>query len=311
MNDKLGYQLKPVKCNICKVDDAVFVGDRISLFTKERLSAEIDSIPSVKVVKCKRCSLIYPNPMAIPTDAQLQKNYGEPDQYFPDQSCSGNLGFYKKLIDELSCLKKEKGRFLDVGCGRGKLVYAAGINGWQAEGIDTSHSFIDYARKQFDINVKAAKLENMNYPDESFDAICLASVLQHVQEPYELMMEINRILKKDGILYMQNINNAALIYKLGDFYHRLSGRKITTCLSPLNPSYQIYGFSPKSTREICRRTNFKIIKIAIRGIRGGGSLTSSSLLKGAALELFRKAIIMLGGLTGQGHILEVYAKKIK
>lgn len=308
VSEEARYEFRYVTCNICNSNKTVYLGIRLPLIWEKVKSEAGKNRELIKIVKCKHCGLIYPNPMPIPNIKQLQKNYSNPEEYFPSQSNEKRLK-YKNIVNSINHMAKKKGRFLDVGCGRGELVYIASMDGWLAEGIDTSISFVNYAKERFGINVKVGTLEEMNFPDESFDVVCLCSVLQHVLDPFRLMTEINRILKKKGILYMENINNESFIYKAGDLFYKLIGEKKSTCLSPTFPSYQIYGFSPRSIKEICSRTNFKILKIRLKGIKGGGSLSIKSSLKGIGLELARRFAILMGGLLGHGHVLEAYVQK--
>lgn len=312
MTDGPRYDFKDVSCNICKTNDTVYLGRRESLFIRQRLLEKTGdySHSSLKIFKCLRCGLIYPNPMPVPNEAQLQKNFIDPDNYFPTESNEKRLLFYKKLLSRIERVNGRKGRLLDIGCGRGELVYMAGKAGWDAEGIDTSISFVNFAKDHFGIKANVGKLEDMNFQRESFDVVCLASVLQHVLDPVSLLRDVNRILKKGGLLYMENINNNALIYSLGDLYYRFLGQEKTTCLSPTFPSYQIYGFSVPSLRAICGKTGFKIAKTVLWGRKGGGKISGCSSFKGKAVELGRRCVIAMGGMIGRGHVVETYAKKI-
>jgi len=42
---------------------------------------------------------------------------------------------------------------------------------------------------------------NLPFPNETFDAVLIQSVLEHVQDPERVVSEINRVLKKNGIVY--------------------------------------------------------------------------------------------------------------
>jgi 2-polyprenyl-3-methyl-5-hydroxy-6-metoxy-1,4-benzoquinol methylase len=90
------------------------------------------------------------------------------------------LEFSKKLS-----IKKES-KFLDLGCGDKSFIdFLKGI-GIQAEGCD--------------IDTTNFETDKLPYSNDNFDHIMLYSVIEHVQNSDHFLIEIKRILKKDGNL---------------------------------------------------------------------------------------------------------------
>jgi len=138
------------------------------------------------------------------------------------KDCSGyelfNRTKGKRLEPRLKALVKKipmkpAMRVLDIGCGRGEMVFWAAAKGAEATGIDYSKSAIDLAKKAqkkqkpvIKNNVKfglgdAKKLE---FPKNSFDMVFMIEVLEHLypEEQEKIMKEIRRVLTKNGKLFI-------------------------------------------------------------------------------------------------------------
>src|ERR1700693_385342 len=100
---------------------------------------------------------------------------------------------------------------LDFGCGVGRLTRALGKHFRQAVGIDISESMIGKARElnkafpncEFRVNA-SNKLEM--FPDDHFDMIYTAIVLQHLPKRSMILAyiaEFQRVLRPGGLLIFQ------------------------------------------------------------------------------------------------------------
>ena len=113
---------------------------------------------------------------------------------------------------------KANTRVLDIGCGRGEMVFYAAGKGAEAIGVDYSKDAINLAklaqkRQQKDIQNKtefffmdAKKLE---FRSSSFDLIIMTDVVEHLY-PEELELafkEIKRVLKPKGKLIIHTAPN--------------------------------------------------------------------------------------------------------
>jgi SAM-dependent methyltransferase len=48
-----------------------------------------------------------------------------------------------------------------------------------------------------------ASVENLPFPDETFDLVVSQELLEHVRDPFQAMQEMRRVLKKGGVIYCQ------------------------------------------------------------------------------------------------------------
>ncbi|MDM8535661.1 class I SAM-dependent methyltransferase [Desulfobacterales bacterium HSG17] len=100
-------------------------------------------------------------------------------------------------------------RILDVGCGYGRTLQELYLSKFiNLSGIDISKKMIDKGTK---LNPKLTlkKYDNLKFPFEnnSFDAVILLAVLTCIisnSEQEKLIDEIQRVLKDEGILYIND-----------------------------------------------------------------------------------------------------------
>ncbi|MDQ3433982.1 MAG: class I SAM-dependent methyltransferase [Actinomycetota bacterium] len=94
----------------------------------------------------------------------------------------------------------EPGRLLDVGAGPGFLIAAARERGWEALGLDLNSWAARHAREQLGVEVRVQSLQEASCEDESFDAVTMLDMIEHVPDPEGLVREAARIVRPAGVL---------------------------------------------------------------------------------------------------------------
>ncbi|MDD5061968.1 MAG: methyltransferase domain-containing protein [Candidatus Marinimicrobia bacterium] len=99
-----------------------------------------------------------------------------------------------------------RGRVLDFGAAQGMYSIELHRMGFDVVGVDVTEGF------QHKDLMKFVKLEGQGalpFQDDSFDLVLMAEVIEHLKDPYGLIKELGRILKKGGkiILSTPNILN--------------------------------------------------------------------------------------------------------
>jgi len=104
----------------------------------------------------------------------------------------------KKLIDLAEIKSSDK--VLEVGCGAGHILEK--IKTGKLYGIDISEIQIERALKRLgnSVELKKAAGEEIPYEDKFFDKILCSEVIEHLLDPREVLKEISRVLKDNGIL---------------------------------------------------------------------------------------------------------------
>ena len=100
------------------------------------------------------------------------------------------------------------GRLLEVGCGSGRMLKAMAERGWSAEGVDFDPNAVTNARQK-GLTVHLGSLADQHFPDNTFDAIVMSHVIEHVPDPLVLLLECQRILKSGAILISVTPNTSS------------------------------------------------------------------------------------------------------
>src|SRR3989344_5175303 len=91
---------------------------------------------------------------------------------------------------------------LDVGCGTGTLAHYLSQQKARITGIDTSPEAIKCAQKKLPHNpncaFQVAPAYQIPFPNQSFDHIIATEVIEHVQHPDKLLVEIKRVWNGRG-----------------------------------------------------------------------------------------------------------------
>lgn len=96
-----------------------------------------------------------------------------------------------------TAVEKNSGKILDIGTGTGYFPNIMIQSGWQAEGIEQDEETRNYASSKFQFKVhETSALYNLS--PESYDAITMWHVLEHVHDLQGYLKKINSILKPNG-----------------------------------------------------------------------------------------------------------------
>jgi len=92
-------------------------------------------------------------------------------------------------------------KILDVGCGDGKDLVILSKNSTSVFGIDPSMEFLKKAQINNPLGVfKEAVGENIPFEDKTFDVVISKWAIQTSTDVPKVLLEMARVLKKDGIL---------------------------------------------------------------------------------------------------------------
>lgn len=277
------------------------------------------------VDKCENCSCLFLNP-------QLEMN--ELGKYYPKEGYyslkgiskgfktnlkielyktyfSESKNFLKKLIFcpikflARGVIVKPNLKLLDIGSGVGQFLYEMKSLGLNVEGLEPGE-FNEKESKKEGIKITKSLLENSKYKKESFDLITLNHVLEHVNNPSEVLEKIHSLLKKDGTFIVGVPNSNSLAYKIfkKDWYQLDIPRHLINYSSEnLTTLLKTKGFKIEKVRYNSRPSQFTISLYYKLGIKKPNKLMN------LILNLLFLIPTWIVNLTKSGDQIEVWCKK--
>jgi ubiquinone/menaquinone biosynthesis C-methylase UbiE len=176
----------------------------------------------------------------------------------------------------ISPLKRKRIRFkgakvLDIGSGRGGYSYALDKNGANVVSLDLDFKKQSSNNKKF-VNADATKLP---FKAGSFDLVFCSSVIEHLKNPKDMILEIKRVLKKNGVCYLSfppfwspvgahqfkpfhYFGEKAAIKLARKFY------KVRSYASYDDEYGQLYIMTISKAKKLIRKSGLKVIGISTR-----------------------------------------------
>jgi SAM-dependent methyltransferase len=132
-----------------------------------------------------------------------------------------------------------QGRVLDVGAGFGFFLAALEKAGYEASGIEISHHAVEQARRRTRGQVVEQGAEApFPFPGDSFDAVTLLDVIEHLQDYGATLESCRRVLKPGGRLFVITLNA-----------HSLARPLLGKRWAWYQDSTHIHMFTPRMLRE--------------------------------------------------------------
>lgn len=165
---------------------------------------------------CVECGTVQ-QPV-LPQGDALHALYREmrDDDYLVEEE--GRRATANRLLDLIAAHRPD-GRLLDVGCGHGLLLDEARKRGYETVGLELSRSNARHAREVLGLDVRELPLEAFEHGTNgdapgAFDAIVLADVIEHLDDPVAAIDQCAALLRPGGVLCVVTPDPASLTAKV-------------------------------------------------------------------------------------------------
>lgn len=152
----------------------------------------------------------------------------------------------RKLVEKIT--GKTNGQFLDVGSGTGAFVNEMKQQGWEVTGLEPDADARAAAKNMYNIELKEMDLFK-HLPINSFDAITLWHVIEHVHDLTAYVQQLKQLLKEEGKLFIAVPNYTskdAAIYK--EYW------------AAYDVPRHLYHFSPNSMQLLMEKNGMKLLQ---------------------------------------------------
>lgn len=276
------------KCEICESTDlSTFLECTDHFLTKEKF----------QLSKCNACGFVFVNPR--PGNEKLKFYYDSPKYISHSGTEQGIINKIYKRVRKITLEKKLKlikkhttgTRILDIGCGSGELLNIFKVNNWQTMGVEPNENARNYAINEYGLKV-VEENEIEKIPDQSFDAISLWHVIEHIPGLQKRMTELKRILKTSGTLFI-----AVPHYNSYDAAH------YKEYWAAYDVPRHLWHFTPTTLEMLCKKYGFlRINKFPMKFDSYYVSLLSEKYMHGK--QKFFKGL-------WKGYVSNIKAKKQK
>lgn len=162
------------------------------------------------------------------------------------------------ILAKIKKLKPQASKLLDVGCAMGFFMEEAQKLGFDPYGIEVSTYSANFSRKKFKDRVFLGAVEEFyqkrnsfsKFKNTFFDVIILSDLIEHVEDPVSILKDLNRVLKKDGIIVLQTGDaDSTWAYLTGKNWHFYA------------PPQHLYFFSKRTLTLVLEKAGFKVLRI--------------------------------------------------
>lgn len=167
------------------------------------------SIDEFEIWQCRVCTARFTQ--NVPGKNEIAKYYKSEDYISHSDTNKGfinsmyhkvrkrTLNGKRKLVEKYT--KISVGKVLDIGAGTGAFLNTMNGSGWEVTGLEPDEVARKNANTLYGLDLRPSE-ELFNFPSQSFDAITMWHVLEHVHELHEYIDQLKKLLKPAGCLFI-------------------------------------------------------------------------------------------------------------
>jgi 2-polyprenyl-3-methyl-5-hydroxy-6-metoxy-1,4-benzoquinol methylase len=222
-----------------------------------------------KLFSCRNCLVYFTNPR--PVQDFIVENYsfgGYYKKFKPDENWEG---MWKRRVERV-LNRVPSGRILDMGSGIGTFLHMCRDFAFECVGTEISKEAIVRAKELYNLDLLCGYVEDLELENNSFDAITMWHVFEHLPYPGKTLQYLHGKLKKGGYLFIAVPNNSYWKIFYSPFFLLSSKkRKLEALIPPISyenrfKEIHLIHFAPESLRRVVEPRGFKMKELTMDNI---------------------------------------------
>jgi 2-polyprenyl-3-methyl-5-hydroxy-6-metoxy-1,4-benzoquinol methylase len=212
------------------------------------------SSQAFQIAECSKCSLRFTQD--VPAADDIGRYYQSENYISHTDTSEGLVNRLYQRVRKRTLRQKRKlvevytgksnGSVLDIGSGVGAFTSEMAAHGWKATGLEPDDGARKVALESYGVRLEEPSAL-FSFPAETFDAITLWHVLEHVHELERYIETIKRLLRSDGRIFIAVPNYTSLDAKVYDRFW-----------AAYDVPRHLYHFSPSAMQTLIKTAGMQV-----------------------------------------------------
>ena len=210
--------------------------------------------------KCRSCGLVYPSPRPRADFIEEQYVNGRFSKSFEEiylPSAPYRMAtIFKERVDEVVGSKVTSGKLLDIGSSSGHFLKVAKDAGYDITGIEPNPKMVEFSSNELGLSeIHQGTTDTVVLGSQTFDAVTMWDVIEHVPEPSSLLNFAYKVLKPGGWIFAYTENLDSFNYFVTGGYSEMFGADV-----------HLRHYSPVTFRREFEKAGFKVDRVYTKGL---------------------------------------------
>lgn len=207
------------------------------------------------IYHCDECTLCFTWP--VPDEDQIGSYYQSEHYISHTDTQAGVINKAYHFVRKYALRQKRKwvekatgqnhGKILDIGCGTGAFLNEMKKAGWQVTGLEPDEMARQVAGRKYQLMPLPSEAI-FDLPAQSYDAITLWHVLEHVHSLHEYLQKIHELLQPEGRAFIALPN-----------YTSADAKQYGAHWAAWDVPRHLYHFSPHAFLQLAARHRFRCL----------------------------------------------------